>query len=132
MIRFADTHYFLAMMNPRDERHARAVQFSHTRGDRLLTTAFVLTELADGLARSATRGAFAIVYDRLRSDPRTQIVPATPNLFDRGLSLYRARPDKDWSLTDCISFVTMSENSVREALTADHHFEQPGFAALLK
>jgi predicted nucleic acid-binding protein len=46
--------------------------------------------------------------------------------------LYRGRPDKEWSLTDCISFVVMGERSLTEALTSDHHFEQAGFTALLK
>jgi uncharacterized protein len=48
------------------------------------------------------------------------------------LDLYRDRPDKAWSLTDCISFVVMADKGIRDALTADHHFEQAGFVALLK
>jgi uncharacterized protein len=42
-----------------------------------------------------------------------------------------SRRDKEWSLTDCISFVVMKERGLTEALTADHHFEQAGFKALL-
>jgi hypothetical protein len=52
--------------------------------------------------------------------------------MDRGLALYAARPDKEWSLTDCVSFLVMQDHGVTEALTADHHFEQAGFVALLK
>ena len=52
--------------------------------------------------------------------------------FDEGVRLYVARPDKDWSLTDCISFVVMRERGITEALTGDRHFEQAGFVALLK
>jgi hypothetical protein len=59
-------------------------------------------------------------------------VPASRELFDSGWALYQDRPDKDWSLTDCISFVAMRERGIIEALTGDHHFEQAGFRALLK
>jgi hypothetical protein len=52
--------------------------------------------------------------------------------FGRACGWLRDRPDKDWSLTDCISFVVMEDENIKEALTADHHFEQAGFVALLK
>jgi hypothetical protein len=68
----------------------------------------------------------------LNREPPDLVVPASSELFDRGMSLYLARPDKKWSLTDCISFVVMEDRKVTEALTADHHFEQAGFVALLK
>ena len=53
-------------------------------------------------------------------------------MFQRGLRLYEERPDKEWSLTDCLSFVVMKDENLREALTGDQHFEQAGFIALLK
>jgi predicted nucleic acid-binding protein len=68
----------------------------------------------------------------VRADPYYVMVPASQELLDRGVTLYRQRPDKDWSLTDCISFVVMRERGITEALTADHHFEQAGFVALLR
>ena len=68
----------------------------------------------------------------LESDPKVRIVPADETLVREGFALYRQRPDKDWSLTDCISFVVMQREHITEALTADHHFEQAGFVALLK
>jgi predicted nucleic acid-binding protein len=60
------------------------------------------------------------------------IVPPDTELFESGLELYEKRPDKDWSLTDCISFVVMKREGIVDALTGDHHFEQGGFNALLK
>lgn len=68
----------------------------------------------------------------LRADTASEIVEPTVNLFDAGIAFYDARPDKQWSLTDCISFVVMDERGLTEALTGDHHFEQAGYAALLK
>lgn len=68
----------------------------------------------------------------LRADRRVRILTAEQSLLDRAIDLYQRRPDKDWSLTDCTSFVVMEEERITDALTADHHFEQAGFRALLK
>lgn len=98
----------------------------------MLTTAWVLTEVADGLASPATRGTFAQVLRELKADPRVVIIQPNAALFDAGIELYEQRSDKDWSLTDCISFVAMREAGISDALTGDRHFEQAGFRALLK
>ena len=66
------------------------------------------------------------------SDPQVTIVSPSASLFDRGVELFAKRPDKCWSLTDCISFVVMEEQGIMHALTGDRHFEQAGFVALLK
>lgn len=129
---FADTFYFLALLNERDAAHARAVNISESEVRPLLTTAWVLTEVADGLSRSAQRAMFGDLLDALRDDPHATIVTSTEELFDAAVRLYRNRTDKHWSLTDCTSFVVMQRHGVSEALTADHHFEQAGFVALLK
>lgn len=68
----------------------------------------------------------------LREYPTVEIIPPDSTLFDRGFDLYSQRPDKGWSLTDCISFVVMTERGLTDALTGDHHFEQAGFRALLR
>jgi uncharacterized protein len=129
---FADTYFFIALLNPRDEHHAMAAQYTAEFSGRMVTTAWVLTELANTLAKAHNRSLFLALLNDLRSDPRVTIVPPAQNLFDRGLELYTRRPDKDWSLTDCISFDIMEQERLTEALTADHHFEQAGFAILLK
>jgi predicted nucleic acid-binding protein len=131
MKRFADTFYFLALLNPRDSAHAAAVSHSVGPGG-ILTTEWVLTELADALACRPKRQGFLDLHQMLRSDAEAEIVPATAELFARGVDLFLARGDKDWSLTACISFVVMQDHGVNEALTGDHHFEQAGFVALLK
>ena len=88
-------------------------------------------ELANSLARSK-RGGFIDTLNVLRSDGNVIITESSDRAFDAGIDLYRIRPDKDWSLTDCISFVVMEEHGITDALTGDHHFEQAGFRALLK
>jgi predicted nucleic acid-binding protein len=84
------------------------------------------------LSRSGDRAAFVQLMAQLRADPKTIIFPASRNAFDQGFDLYERRPDKDWSFTDCISFIVMQQEGLTEALTADHPFEQAGFAVLLK
>ena len=69
--------------------------------------------------------------DVLLDDPTVTIIPASHDLFREGLFLYSRRRDKDWPLTDCISFVVMEDEEIHDALTGDHHFEQAGFRILL-
>jgi hypothetical protein len=128
---FADTFYFLALLNQRDEAHAAAVEQAAAI-EQLVTTDWVLTELADGLASSRQRHMFAQTRQELQADNDVLIVPFDASLNEAGIQLYAARPDKSWSLTDCISFVVMQREGITEALTGDHHFEQAGFTALLK
>ncbi len=129
---FADTYYFIALLNPADSAHARAAAFTDGFSGQIVTTGGVPTELADALARPNTRLAAANFVQGLPSKKAMRIVWANDELFWAGLALYRARPDKEWSLTDCISFVVMTREGITEALTGDHHFEQAGFIALLK
>jgi len=129
---FGDTFFFLALLVEEDEAHQRAVNFINTLKRELYTTTWVLTEVADAIAMPATRSTFVPFLAFMRSHSKIVIVPTTDSLFSRGVDLFGERPDKAWSLTDCISFVVMQEHGISEALTGDHHFEQAGFAALLK
>jgi predicted nucleic acid-binding protein len=71
------------------------------------------------------------LLEQLEADSDVIIIPATEDWFRRGVDLYRARADKDWPLTDCISFAVMSDRGIIDALTGDHHFRQAGFNPLL-
>ena len=129
--RFADTSYYLAVLGPTDVHHAKAVALSRVKRARYVTTEYVLLEVGNALHRSADRGLFVALVAGLSVSPTTTILPASADLWQRGNALYAARPDKDWSLTDCISFVVMGELGLTDALTADHHFAQAGFTPLL-
>lgn len=129
---FADSYYFLALLSDEDAGHDRAVAVSRTLAGAILTTTWVLTEVADAMADPRHRASFVAYVQALRADPMVDIVPASQEVFELGLELYARRPDKDWPLTDCISFVVMHKHKLSEALTADHHFEQAGFKVLLK
>ena len=130
--RFADSFCYLALLNRRDVSHDKALALSERLGGGTATTAWVLTEVADALSDAGQRGAVVRLVETLRADPGCLIVPVSEDLFERGWDLYAHRPDKNWSLTDCISFVVMRQHEIAEALTADRHFEQAGFAALFR
>jgi len=104
---FADTFFFLAILNRADPAHARAVSLSREIRSVRVTTDWVITELADGLARVEQRERFMDLYRHIQLSPAIRVVPASRALLEEGISLYAARPDKDWSLTDCISFVVV-------------------------
>lgn len=129
---FADTFFFFALLNDRDAAHRKASAFIAGFVGRMVTTEWVLTELANGLAATLHRDRFQVTRTRLLENPRVSIVPFEMRLYEDGIMLYSQRLDKQWSLTDCISFVVMQREGITEALTGDHHFEQAGFIALLK
>jgi len=109
----------------------KAGSFASQNQRPIVTTTWVLTEVADAFAASTARDRIAGFVAALEGDVNTKIVPATQALFHRGLKRYAARPDKDWTLTDCISFVVMEDEGITDALTGDQHFVQAGFKVLL-
>ena len=129
---FADTHFFIALLSSRDAQHAKAVEvYSGQDFEEIVTTAWILSELADGMNRIHARSQCHRFIQRLRQRRDTRIVEAERELFWRGFDLYGKRQDKEWSLTDCISFVVMADERLTAALTNDHHFDQAGFIVLL-
>ncbi len=131
---FLDTAYAIALSSPKDMYHARAEALAdelEQRLVRLVTTRAVLLEIGSALARQRFRSAAIALLDALEHDPSVEIVPLSESLFARAFQLYRARPDKEWGLTDCVSFMVMRDRGLTEALTTDEHFRQAGFRALL-
>ena len=128
---FADTFYFIALINPNDAAHERAVEYSCLI-EQSVTTEWVLIELADGLADTRNRHLFQETREALLDDPPAEVVPLDMDLHKRAIDLYIQMADKEWSLTDCVSFLVMRDRGLTDALTGDHHFEQAGFIALLK
>jgi predicted nucleic acid-binding protein len=128
---FADTFFYLALLRQDDPAHARAMGCA-TANQFIVTTEFIILELGNACARASDHGDFLAPVAGMRSSRRVRIVPLESRLLSRGFERMAARPDKDWSLIDCISFVVMEDEGIHEALTADEHFEQAGFIALLK
>jgi predicted nucleic acid-binding protein len=128
---FIDTSYLLALVNTQDEYHEKAQDLADLITERLITTEAVLIEFANSLTKPQWRQLAVGTINDLREDPDVKIIPVNSDFFSKGLKLYSERLDKEWSLTDCISFVVMKERKLSDALTADHHFEQAGFRVLL-
>src|SRR5438132_11760848 len=106
---FADALYWIAMANPADPWRAAALEATHALGAaRLVTTEEVLGEFLAALRRGPhLRQQAALRVRQLHAQPNVEVVPQTPESFEAGLTLYEARPDKEYSLVDCISMTTM-------------------------
>lgn len=128
---FLDTGYILALLNTRDKYHRLASAAASEVPPPFITTGAVLIEIGNALSKPNWRAMGVAALRNLRSDPDTEIIPVDTALFERAIDLYSSRPDKEWGLTDCISFVVMRERKVIEVLTTDRHFEQAGFQNLL-
>jgi predicted nucleic acid-binding protein len=127
---FADSYYFLALLNPRDAGHSAVVRWTSENDSQVVTSSFVLLEIADALSRPPRRGLAIGLVKGIVSNPKVEIVSASSEIFDAAWNLYEQRVDKNWSLTDCTSFVVMRNRGLVDALTADRHFSQAGFRAL--
>lgn len=132
---FVDTSFLIALTNSRDEDHQYALklyQRLESQGTRKTTSEYVLMELGDGLSRYRVRHLAQQIIESIQEDDTFEIVPASTGLFIQALHLFQSRPDKEWGMTDCSSFVIMQQMDLYAALTADHHFEQAGFLSLLR
>lgn len=128
---FADTSFYVAILSPQDFLHQKAKDAAAAHDGSVVTTEFVLLELGNFLCRGDGRRRFEELLHQLETAAGIVVVPASADLFQRGFELFRSRPDKEWSLTDCTSFVVMNDLGLNDALTADRHFQQAGFTALL-
>lgn len=128
--RFADTWFFQALLSEHDTHHGEVIAFLEETDDFMVTTRWVLAETANAVGGSAYRENAACFLKGAERDPSIIIVGGSDSLYARGLDLYASRPNKAWSLTDCISFVVMKDHGIHEALTGDRHFAQAGFKPL--
>jgi hypothetical protein len=128
---FIDTGYILALVNTTDKYHERARATALTTPPPFIITEAVLIEIGNALSNLRWRQLGVAALNDLRSDPNITVIPTDTGLLNRAIELYASRPDKEWGLTDCLSFVVMQDNGVREALSTDRHFEQAGFQIVL-
>ncbi|MGI9174823.1 MAG: type II toxin-antitoxin system VapC family toxin [Rhodothermales bacterium] len=130
---FADTFYWVALINPRDSAHAQVAGFTlSTQPAVVVTTEEVLTEVLNFFAEyeGGARGRAAQVIELILERPDVRVLPQSTSSFRDGLDLYAARLDKGYSLTNCIPMAAMRREGLREVLTEDYHFTQEGFTAL--
>jgi hypothetical protein len=132
---FLDTSFAIALSSITDQNHRRAVELANQiEGSRtgLVTTQAILLEIGNALAKQRYRAAAIELLESLDADPTIEVVLLTQDLYRLALNLFKQREDKEWGLVDCISFIVMRERGITDALTADTHFQQAGFRALLK
>ncbi len=132
---FADTGYWIALLNPRDELHQKAQELSKKIGSLyIFTSEMVLAEVLNDFSKRGDffRQAAIELIESLYSHPNVTVVKQSSSQFQEGLLLYKQRQDKEWSITDCVSLKIMEEYGITEALAYDKHFEQAGFIALLR
>jgi len=132
---FADTGYWIALLNPRDDLHHKATAVARDHGlGQIVTSEMVLTEFLNSFSDYGPRlrQAAARAVASFRDTSQIVIVPQTTLLFERALKRYQDMSDKSWSLTDCSSFLIMEEERLASALTHDRHFAQAGFQTLLR
>lgn len=130
---FVDTLYWVAMTHPGDQWHAAALAATkRITGAVIVTTDEVLVEYLNALAGvPRIRAAAARAVGAMKTTDDVEIVPQSSGSF-AGLELYENRPDKGYSLTDCVSMQVMRERGITEVLSRDHHFEQEGFTLLIQ
>ena len=128
----ADTGFFIALARPQDELHARALAWLVWCNQPLLVTEYVLLEAMNELSRRMERRKASVLIEEIRAGGGYEFESASSGLLDTGVLLYQKRSDKDWSLTDCISFVVMRDRGMTQALAHDEHFVQAGFDAMLR
>lgn len=132
---FLDTGYVIALNSPRDRYHDAALQWEkRIRADSvpIVTTRAVQLEIGAAFSRLAYRTAATTILEALDRDPGVTVVPLDDDTYRRALDLFASRADKEWSLTDCVSFVVMRDHAITQALSTDAHFAQAGFEALLQ
>ena len=127
---FADTFYWIALTDSTDAAHKRARQVT----DDLVTTDEVLTEYLNFFSASQEfmRREIVLTVEDILQDPGVTLIPQSRETFLAGLSLFRTRADKGYSLTDCISMRTMQRLGLTAVLTNDRHFEREGFRAIFR
>ena len=132
---FADTGYWIALLDPQDTLHFKAINLSRALTQvQIYTSEMVLTEVLNHFSKHGNFLRYASVnfIEKMQENQSITIIPQTNDIFQQALILYKQRPDQAWSHTDCSSFCIMAQQNILEALAYDKHFEQAGFIALLR
>lgn len=130
-----DTWALMALISQRDQGHEQAERISkelHSQKRPLLVTEWILAEFLSSAARPPLRDLAIQTVERFRQLPRAEIVAASHADWEKGYDLYKSRPDKSWSLVDCISILLCKERGIRDVFSADKHFEQAGLRILVQ
>ena len=132
---FLDSSYAIALSNKLDNFHQQSLDIAQAIEQsklQIITTRAVLLEIGNSLSRPPNRTDAIQLLEYLEQDSQTTIVSLSEDIYSAAWKIYSRYHDKEWGLVDCVSFVVMRDFKLRQALTADTHFEQTGFQALLR
>ena len=132
---FLDTAFAIALISPNDAFHEKALELANLvekTKSRLVTTRAVVIEIGNALSKQSLRKSAVELIDSMEGDETVTIVSVSDDIYNEAFKLFRSRLDKEWGLTDCISFVVMKQQKITNALTTDQHFQQAGFVVLMK
>jgi predicted nucleic acid-binding protein len=130
---FADSFYWIALLSPKDTWHSRVIEWSQSYPDvSLVITDGIIDEIFAHFSKQGDilRGKVIELYQNILDEPNIQLIAYNQELRQAGIELYKKRPDKGYSLTDCISMVIMKKLNISEVLTNDKYFSQEGFTIL--
>ncbi len=132
---FVDTAGFLALWDSGDEHHRAALALQdqlRRKHRRFLTTEYIVDETVTLLLMRHSHAAAADFFETMEASEVIRLEWIGPDRFHAAGALFRKYGEKEWSFTDCVSFVVMHELRMREAFTTDRRFKQAGFVPLLK
>ena len=132
---FVDTSAWVALINEADTDHVKAktIRDKLLRSKkRFLITKYIIVEIANSLCKTRWRAHAVKLIKAIHDTESIEVIEVDKELFEEAWTMYSGRIDKEWSLTDCVSFVVMERYGIKEAFTNDHHFEQAGFDVLVK
>jgi len=130
---FIDTGYLIALEVADDQYHN--VAFKHWQGLlksplHLVTTSYVFSEIVTFFNSHNYQSKAIEIGSRLISSPSIKFIHIDESLFYKGWQYLKKHNDKSYSLTDCISFIIMTQLEIKTALSFDKHFMQAGFKKL--
>jgi predicted nucleic acid-binding protein len=130
---FADSFYWIALLSSKDTWHSRVIEWSQSNPNQsLVITDGIIDEIFAHFSKQGDiiRGKVIELYQSILDDPSIQLISYNQELRQAGIELYQKRPDKGYSLTDCISMIVMKKLNISEVLTNDKHFSQEGFVII--
>lgn len=130
-----DTAGFFALWDAADHYHSAAISLQEEllrKHRRFFTTEYVVDETTTLLLKRHSHTAAADFFATIETSTVIRLEWVGPDRFHAAGAFFRKYTDKEWSFTDCLSFVIMHELRVRDAFTSDRHFKQAGFVPLLK
>ncbi|MBI5186819.1 MAG: type II toxin-antitoxin system VapC family toxin [Nitrospinae bacterium] len=132
---FVDTAAWLALINKSDTLHKTAKKIRNSllnQNAKFIITDYIIVEIANSLNRIPARESAIHLINSIMASRNIEVVVVDKEVFREAWELYSSRTDKEWSMTDCTTFVIMNRRQITEAFTSDRHFEQAGFTILLK